>query len=836
MANMFELGILLSLFDNASTPLRQFGSTLQQTGITGANAMQRLGATMDRISAKMTAMGGASLALGAEFKHLAEKPIEAFVEMDSAMNELAVSTLDKTGQMGAGFEQLRQKVLQIDSRLPMTTAQVAEVGTALKSAGVSMQQMLDGAYDAAANLSVVLKMPGEEAGMMVARLREAYGLAGSELPKMADLVQRARFAFGISPEELRYASAYSAPTLNLLGLTGLDNAQKLLAIQGMGAGWNFQGSSFGTNFSSFLTRLSKGPEAIEMAKKGMKGQVRTDLQKAGVHFDFYDKKGHLKSIESMIGQLEAARSRLKAAGGDKMVLDVFGGVFGLEAGRVAELLAEKGLAGYRDAQKRMADQASLDQRIALTMKSAANIWTVFSTNVTNALAALAQPAIEWLEPMVTKLSDAVALSREWLGHHQTFAKWTMVIVGGLGLVLTTFGSLMLTAGLFAKVASGPIMLLGRLGGGGLSALAGAARGLGNMLIFLGARIPMVASGLRSLFMAITLSGGGLQGALTVATSALRAFGVSLLAIPGIGWIAAAIAGAAFLIWRYWSPIKAFFSGLWAGMSAGFQPAWAILRPALVQLGQAFVGLLHSLGPLGTVLRIVFAPTVFIFHAAAAGAQMLWHWISALFTPVNNTSNAAHDLGMRVGTAIASALQWVARLTAALLSLPTKFLQLGASVIDGLVNGIASRFASARNAITSLGNNIKGWFASTLGIHSPSRVFMGFGENIGQGTEIGILNRVSAVRGATGRLSSAAIDAALAIARKPLPASGQGVATSQAAGASQGGVTIHFSPTVHVHGGNDAGDQVNKALRMSRAEFEREMDRYFASRRRVSFGG
>ncbi|MGH8782060.1 phage tail tape measure protein [Paraburkholderia sp.] len=803
MANLFELGVLLSLIDNASSPLRQFGSTLNQTSATGANAMQRLGAAMDRVSGRLTAMGGASLALGEEFKHLAEKPIEAFIEMDSAMNDLKVSTLDKTGQVGAGFEQLRQKVFEIDARLPMTTAQVAEVGTALKSAGVSMQQMLSGAYDAAANLSVVLKMPGDEAGLMVARLREAYGLAGSELPRMADLIQRARFAFGISPEELRYASAYSAPTLNMLGLTGLDNAQKLLAIQGMGAGWNFQGSSFGTNFSMFLTRLSKGPETIATAGRGARGIARNDLRRAGVKFDFFDKHGQLKSVEDMIAQLESARSRLKAVGGDRMVLDVFGGVFGVEAGRVAELLAQKGMAGYHDALRRMADQASMDQRTKQTMESFKNVWTTFSSNISNALGTMVEPAARWLEPMILRLGEAVALSREWLGHHQTFAKWTTLIVGGLGFALTIFGSLLLTAGLFAKVASGPIMLLGRIGGAGFSLMASGARGLGSAL-------PVLVTGLRSV-------------------------GIALLAIPGIGWITAAIAAVAFLVWRYWTPIKAFASGLWDGLKTGFAPAWAILRPALVQFGSAFMTVLRALRPLGMMTAAILSPLAPLFQPIVMAAQALWRWFVALLQPVNAGGNAARDFGLRVGTAIAGALQWVARLTAQILSLDTKFLHLGASIIDGLVNGIASRLSAARGAVTQLGENIKGWFAGTLGIHSPSRVFMGFGENIGQGTEIGILNRLAAVRGATGRLSSAAIDGALATARRSIPA-GSADARANGSGVPQPGVVIHFSPTVHVSAGADTGNQVSTALRTSAAEFEKQMDRYLASRRRVGFGG
>lgn len=37
----------------------------------------------------------------------------------------------------------------------------------------------------------------------------------------------------------------------------------------------------------------------------------------------------------------------------------------------------------------------------------------------------------------------------------------------------------------------------------------------------------------------------------------------------------------------------------------------------------------------------------------------------------------------------------------------------------------------------MGDSVGGWFKEKLGIHSPSRVFMGFGDNIAQGAAIGL---------------------------------------------------------------------------------------------------
>ncbi|WP_037404647.1 phage tail tape measure protein, partial [Serratia sp. Ag2] len=72
-----------------------------------------------------------------------------------------------------------------------------------------------------------------------------------------------------------------------------------------------------------------------------------------------------------------------------------------------------------------------------------------------------------------------------------------------------------------------------------------------------------------------------------------------------------------------------------------------------------------------------------------------------------------------------------------IDLPAKFTEFGGQMIDGLVNGIKKKWEDVKGAITDMGTGIKDWFAEKLDIHSPSRVFMGFGDNIAQGAVIGL---------------------------------------------------------------------------------------------------
>ncbi|STO70124.1 putative bacteriophage tail protein/phage tail tape measure protein, TP901 family [Avibacterium paragallinarum] len=76
------------------------------------------------------------------------------------------------------------------------------------------------------------------------------------------------------------------------------------------------------------------------------------------------------------------------------------------------------------------------------------------------------------------------------------------------------------------------------------------------------------------------------------------------------------------------------------------------------------------------------------------------------------------------------------------------------MIDGLVGGIRNAWEGAKEIVSGLGNGIKGWFAEKLGIHSPSRVFKGYGVNVVEGLAIGMDKAQPLATQASQNLSSA----------------------------------------------------------------------------------
>lgn len=214
----------------------------------------------------------------------------------------------------------------------------------------------------------------------------------------------------------------------------------------------------------------------------------------------------------------------------------------------------------------------------------------------------------------------------------------------------------------------------------------------------------------------------------------------------------------------------------------------------------------------------------------AGQAFLWLGRAVLMNPLGLAVTAIGVAAYlvwknwdKVKSAIVVGWNW-------LKGMKDRFFSAGADLVNGLVGGVSSKIAAARDSIVSFGSDIKGWFANTLGIRSPSRVFMGFGDNIAQGAALGIGRSAGlASRAAAGMAS----DAAAAAATQHI-ASGR--LSSSVAGAGAGGTTIQFSPTIHVQGGSPEATkmQVTEALNLSLRELEQMIKRVTGQQARRAY--
>jgi len=434
---LLQVGIVLTAIDKMSGVIN--GATDK-----AAQGFTQLQAKITRASRAMTEMGTKASLMGHGILAGLETPINAFADLDEASTNLRVAMMDNFGRIPPQFAEINRQAIELGNVLPGTTADFVNSARALIENGTALETVVGGGLKAASYLGVILKLPQAGAAEMVAKFREAFGLAENELTKMADLTQRAKFAFGLNPEEIKYAAQYAGATLNNLKLTGIENTRMFLAMQGIARQKGMEGSVFGTNFASMLNNIGMMEQKLGRNSKIMR-EVNADLHHAGIRMQFFDKAGNFVGLEKMVAELE----KLKVLSSQDK-LNVMNKIFGMEGGRVASMLSDAGMGGLHSAMDTMARQADLMKRIEGANQSARNSWEALTGTVTNFWAAVGGPMVTSLYPYMKAVNEFVGgPMMAWVDRNKDLVKWLGLAALASGVLLVTLGGLGIVAGAVA---------------------------------------------------------------------------------------------------------------------------------------------------------------------------------------------------------------------------------------------------------------------------------------------------------------------------------------------------------------------------------------------------
>ncbi|MFZ5137334.1 phage tail tape measure protein [Enterobacter hormaechei] len=240
----------------------------------------------------------------------------------------------------------------------------------------------------------------------------------------------------------------------------------------------------------------------------------------------------------------------------------------------------------------------------------------------------------------------------------------------------------------------------------------------------------------------------------------------------IGLAITAVAAAAYLIYRNWGAVSSWFKQRWADIKEAF-------NGGIVGIGK---------------LLINWSPVGLLYKAFAAALKYLG------------------------------------------VDLPAKFTDFGGHLIDGLINGIKNKWESLKTTVTDMGDSVGGWFKEKLGIHSPSRVFIGFGDNIAQGAAIGLQRTTPLAALAGQRLATEMTPDVPRIPSPEIMAAGySGRGAAAAGGGTSGGIQVSFNPQFFLNGKETAAPAgLTSALNMSLHELEKMLERLLAQKQRRGY--
>lgn len=737
-------------------------------------------------------------------------------------NDIAI-----TGGFDAAEEQRLGDVLRGSAlRWNQTQMDMAAGAQVLIAGGISNVKELEAYAPVMAKAATATRASMDDLGAVAIALDKNLGIGAAGLERSFNMLAHAGKSGQFELADMAKWLPQLTPQFAALGITGERAVAEIgasLQIAREGAGTNDEAAN---NFKNFLSKMTATETLKTFEKAGIDlkesmqelvGSGLTPMQSMlQIVTDYVGTKGpaaaaqYQKTLAIKDDQeRESALNRLNEA---YKLGELFADQQVLSFLRPA-MANQQGLADIQKGSMAAADQGTLDVDWKKRMESPKEQLKALTVNLSElglTIGGMLLPALVDITQAVLPVVQGFAA---WAGENPFLVKSVIGLVGGL--------------------------LAGKL------ALIGVAYGA-NLVMS-----PFVAltTASRSLSAKWTLLRGTLPGALPL-FGALKAgvlgLGAAIMATP-IGWIAAGVAALALAgvaIYTYWQPIKTFVTGFFAGLSEGLAPIGAAFSAAFAPVGQFLRPIIRWFRELVTPVQLTGDAFITTMNSGVVFGRVVGTVFSALLAPLAWVVEGVLGLPGAFAGGLGGVASHIVNFSPLGLfyrafsgvmgyfgvELPGKFTEFGGMLISGLINGIRNAAGGAKDAVLGMGTSIKGWFTETLGINSPSRVFMGYGANLSEGAAIGISAQSGLVRKAALGMAAAT---AVSLAPPNLQAAAMGQAAQPGAGA---GMTITYAPTITVTGGGDVRSQVSEALQQSYAEFERHMERFMRDQARRSYGG
>ncbi|MGQ5525172.1 phage tail tape measure protein [Chitinimonas sp. PSY-7] len=515
-------------------------------------------AMRNNIAGNSAAMLGAGVVAGRALM----TPVSAYASAEDASTGLRVAMMGQGGKVKQEYADIVALAEKLGDRLPGTTADFQEMMTMLTRQGISAKAILGGVGEATAYLGVQLKLPYAQAAEYAAKLQDATGALEQDMMGVMDTIQRT-FYVGVDTSNMVSAFSKLGPALDLIKQKGLSGAKAMAPLLAMADQTGLVGESAGNAFRKVFQR--------SMDAKSV-GKGNELLQGSGIKLDFTNGKGGFGSLEQMFKQLD----KLKQLTDEKrlaLIKEVWGD--DAETQQALKVMIDGGAEGYAEMLAKMAEQASLQERVNEQLGTLKNLWDAASGTFTNALVAFGEAIAPELKALTEWIGDVSERLKNWAKDNPELSNTIMKTAAVAAVLLTAVGAL----GLAVAAVLGPLAIA-RLSVGMLGV--------------------QMSGGLRVLGML----GGALKwfgGALLKVGSIARVVFAFLLANPWIA-LATALAGAAIYIATHWEKLGPMFASLWAGFKSGAVAAFDWVVSKTLSVVQGMFSVLRLFSPLYWVIR------------------------------------------------------------------------------------------------------------------------------------------------------------------------------------------------------------------------------------------
>ena len=483
---------------------------------TAQERLNRVEAARDRNMAKRDAYKSGILetvALGATVV----APVKAAMDFESTMADIR-KVVDFPEP--DGLQKMGQTILDMSRRLPMTANDIGKIVAAGGQSGIAAKELTTFA-ESAIKMGVAFDITADEAGQAMAEMRAAFRMTQPQVNALADKINYLGNNTAASAKDIMEIVQRIGPLGEVAGAASGSIAAMGATLRGMGIGNEIAA----TGIKNLLLNLSAG-------KAATKAQVAV-FKQLGYTANEVSKSMQLNADETIRVILKKISQLPKHAQAAALTQ-----LFGKEVvGSIAPLLTN--LDQLQANLKLVGDQTkyagSMEKEYQARAATTANSLIIFRNQV-NALGITIGSV---LLPAVNSLLMTVG---PWVGQVTELAQKYPTVTKA---VIATVGALVAM-----KVATFALGFAFTYLKGGLLNIVGLFYRTSAAAALVGTTTTTAAAGTTLLGRAFLFLGRGILWA-----------GRMLLLNP-IGLAVTAIAGAAYLIYQNWEPLKAWLKGLW----------------------------------------------------------------------------------------------------------------------------------------------------------------------------------------------------------------------------------------------------------------------------------
>lgn len=537
-------------------------------------------------------IGGRAAATYSNLKEKVAVPVTEFAKAETAATNLKVAMMGKGGNVSADFEKINQLATDLGNRLPGTTADFQNLMTMLVRQGMSAKTILGGTGEAAALLSVQLNMMPEQAAEFAAKMQDATQGTEIEMLDLMDTIQRGFYA-GVDSTNMLGAFKNLAPALSLLKVKGkeaMDVLSPLVAqLDQAGMDGQASGNALRKIFQKSIDVNNIGTQIAKLSKKGV---VSGKFQ-----LDFTDGKGSFGGIEHFYKEIAKLKD-LTDVQRTAVIKKIFGD--DAEVNTVLSSMIEKGQAGYEEFAQKLANQATLNERVSAQLGTLTNVWDAANGTFTNLMAGIGAAIAPQLKALAEKFGEVSEKVLEWVNSNPELTTTIMTIVVGITALI----------GMTAVLSSAFSFLLFPIG-----RVIIALSGFGKVWQIL-----------PSIFSVVMKAGKGL---FTTLITGIRLVGIAFASNP-IGLAITLIIGALTLLYFNWDKVKNAIGSAWDWLRTKFADSWFV---------RAIEGIIFAVNNWDVVVNTVTKSIGDKFDSLKNKITALWDSIGS---SISNAFNSAME--------------------------------------------------------------------------------------------------------------------------------------------------------------------------------------------------